>query len=555
MANQGNVFEENEAIADEFDPFEFADQLFTTIQSMRSDNSAMPNTFFEGPLDITGAVNGESKINAFLRIIGFPATRDEKELGQSSDRMQTFQGNVQNDPNFRTSGTSTECFSEDERDRLLSQDDTLNYFSPNLINPLSADSDVPGDLYNREFILDGEATQKKFINMLRNPLELNSSVDGVPNRRTSIFPLVVSADIPVFPLKKRLAPFFYNGDYILNRTRASRPFLEHVIYIRTKYYAGLESPLQASLISNIQSEVRSELGDVNPVDELLADLTKYKTIELQVIQKFIKALKIAAKQYLEVLDRAEKLKAHIDWIPVSKVEPSEKVGDDSSLSIDERDEKIKEADDIEEVSVKVIDKEISNIQAEINRIDQYLQLLPTESVKQRDEIRRIGEQVPLNNIVGDLFLSEFNFLTSFERKALVERLDEAKRKRGRYIQQYESVKSLIMYFSGEFVGLSIFDVICVLFALFTVENKYLIGLLNKDAQKRLVENDLFYAIQDYSQRPIQRPGRVDDIVADSSSVTPAEAVSEVQQKAFEYFDLASAFFQNFKTTENKQNKE
>lgn len=529
--NQENLKELIEAAAVDFDPDGFLEAIFNTLQNSRSDAALAPNQLFENATDITSASRSESSVNSFLRLLGFPATRNE-------------------------AGLNIVELSEDEVRSILSQGETLNYTK---VTELSFLTDIDGQdpaakILEREQTLSQKRSVADHFKMINFPLPLTVSLDGAGSRRPSLFPLVVSADVPVFPLRKRVAPAFFDGDFIRGNSRLSRPFIEHVIYMRTKNFSGAANPLRDALRANIEAEISNEpvgnsneTGDTqnssNPQQTLINNLENFSILQLQLVDKFVKALKASAEKYRRILRQSEELKKRVLYIPDNKPDFNEKAGQ-ANLS---NEQKLKLLSDIlneqqPNLSSRTIDAKLERLKEQKSFIENFVQLLPVESLNQSDKIRRLSDPFSINNIIGDVFVSEFSALTSFELFAVDLRINEAKQEQAKLIQDYEFVRSGIMLYTGEIIGLSIFDVICVLFALFTVDLASLVALLNSSSRQRLLETDIFYS----SQNPDSQSSlfkNIGQLVESADSISVGQAVGAVQKQVELHFRLADSFRQ------------
>lgn len=543
---QNDVEKDFEALSVSFDPSKFIDQIMITISNLRSDSGPMPGTLFDGANSIAPGKFGESRLNAFLRILGFPATRNQDSLSSQNDKLQNFRQQLASSPNVDQS--IIDLIVEAERERLLSQDHTLNYFDPSWFEKL-ADDKIDVELTKRESALSKPENTEKSVNMVRDPLSIRASISKTEakSRRPQLFPLVVNADIPVFPLNKRIAPIFYNGDFVLNKSRLSRPFLEHVIYIRVKVFSGQQTALHESLKKNIQAEVSS----LDEASSIINNLDNFNLISLQLTDKFIKVLKKSSQNYVKVKNQIKNIENKSDIILAPKQDPSEKSGE-IKLSKKEIQDILRgetssddsSSEDEEVITSKALDEKIERLFQEVNKLETFLSILPTQQIAKQDSARRIDEDIVINNISSDLFISEFTSLMFFELDALRNKLNEAKAERAKLIGHYENLKYSISQFTGESTGLSIFDIICTLFAIFTIDIKYLIGLLNDDAKNRLLSNDSFYAISERDDT-LETEKTINIIADGASSVTVGAAVLAIQEEIEKHFALAEAFMQQF----------
>jgi hypothetical protein len=183
-----------------------------------------------------------------------------------------------------------------------------------------------------------------------------------------------------------------------------------------------------------------------------------------------------------------------------------------------------------EVKIYALDNEIAKLKAEIARQNAVAFMLPTEQVKRREEIRRLEHGVSTSNITQDVLISQINNLLTYEIDDLNRRLQEKQHERDEKLTRIEQLKQLLMYYTGEFSGLSIFDVICIIYGLFAIDLEYLLGLLNEDAQKRLKEDEFF--------RP---PDSNIQTLFNAEPKTVSESLKALEDKIREAFKIAEAF--------------
>ena len=538
--NQDNIRQLIEAAAVEFEPSVFLDAILTTLQIAKSNAAFQTNVLFDTAIDVTSSSKGESNINTFLRLLGMPATRYEGKL----NLINVDKG---------------------ELPSLLSQGETLNYVKLSELSDLiGADGkDAAKKTVEREGALSKQRSIEDHFEMISNPLPLMVSIEGRGQRRPSLFPLIVSADVPVFPLKKRTAPAFFKGDFIRGDSRLSRPFLEHIIYMRTKNFSGAANPLKDALRANILAEINNlpndssnETGDAqnsgNPQGSLISNLQNFNLLELQLIDKFIKSLKSSAERYFSIEKENEALKKKLLYIPNNKDTQNEKAGQ-AKLSDTQIKTLLEEIgqEQSPNISSRTIYAKKQKIKEQRAIIESFTQLLPIESLNLSDQIRRLGDPFTTNNIINDVFVSEFSQLTSFELTAIDGKMRELEEEEAGLVQQYETVRSGIMFYTGEIIGLSIFDIICVLFALFTVELKYLVALLNESSKERLVNSDKFYSSETPNNGNVLFTS-ISEIVEDASQISVGQAVNKVQDQVKNHFNLAQSFYvQSDKGGENR----
>jgi hypothetical protein len=254
----------------DFDSTAFMRSVMQTIEVSRSNMTRIADTIVDSPAGQGTSGLAESRLNAFYRLIGLPAMRDENLLNDVSKTKL----NVDNK----------------RREKLLSQDNTLNYFSSSGANGTATNTSLASrEALNLRF---AKPSSVDFNEMVNNPLSIDESLKQSSTRRISIFPMVVDASVPVYPLDRRVAPLFHDGDYILNggRARLRRPLLQHIIYLRTKVFSGTQSGIEDKLRTNILNEIGEGIISEQAIKN-------YKFLELRIIQKLIETLKQSANNY------------------------------------------------------------------------------------------------------------------------------------------------------------------------------------------------------------------------------------------------------------------
>lgn len=494
-----------------FDPVSFANSIYKSIAPYRSKYGPQPFTFVESPASLgASSGNGENRINTFYRMLGLPATRDESFL---------------NDERFRDTCNSF-ITDEKKRNRVFSQDGTINYFynsSLKTVDDGAGPVNVVEELAVRNQLLTKEQTPEDFDKMMKEPIDFTDSIT-VSNRKASIFPLVVDASIPTYPLNKRVAPLFYDGDYVIgaSKTRLSRPFIENIIYIRTRVISGGgDTSLREDLVGKI-----TEATGGNETD-----LTDFTNVELVIQQRILQALKKLASEYKSTIDAAEKIKDQIAFSPAPTVNPEQRSGI---------------TDQVEQTTAQIeaasLDKQIATLKQDLVRQEAFRYVLPTEQVSRADRIRRQEEDVAINNFREDVLVPTFTDLITYKENQIRRQITKLNQKRVVEIKKAEKIKRDLMYYTGEFVGLSIFDIICILYGLFTVDLPSLIGLLNEGAQTALANNTFYTSgVTGQSSGTIIESTNSSTLINGEQPPNVSIALGNVQKKVLEAFIAANTF--------------
>lgn len=473
---------ENES--SKFDAVEFATQLYSVIDSYRSQISAKYNDLVIAAPTSPGGI-GETKINAFYRMIGLPAASDPEFVNNSS-KNQNFQS-------------------------IVSQDSTINYFQ-SLYGDAVKDKELFRKIKERNYKLTAAPDPKRFAEFMFTPTGMSEGLDG-SDKRTSIFPLIVDAAVPVFPLNRRIAPSFQhtiNGeDYIVmgSKTRLSRPLIDNIIYMRVKTInndAGIKA---------LESQLKSLAIDTGVPTAYSSSLT---FIDLTIRTKLLQILKGLAAKFDEARKGAQELSTKISFVMTHVENPAMRSAQSADIK--------------PEAKIYALDSEIASIKFEIANQNAIAFMLPTEQVKRREEFRRLEHSISTSNIAQDVLISQLNNLVTHEAVELNLKLQEKQHERNEKLTRAEGLKQQLMYYTGEFSGLSIFDVICVIYGLFAIEKADLLSLLSEDALNRLMEDEFF------------RPRDSDILkVFDAKRKTVSESLTALEEKVREAFRVIEGF--------------
>lgn len=517
----------NSTVGISFDVNDFMSGIIQTINSSRSDLFTNPSKIVENLANEQASEGVESRLNTFYRLLGLPATRDTAPLTGSTTKTQ------------------------------LSQYSTLNYIEAGSISivdngnadlnsvKLTADK-LAAKLVAREEFYRKAPPPSQMLKMIQEPLKITDSILGIPERKASIFPTIVDAATPVYPLQKRTAPAFYDGDFILSgakNIKLPRPFIENVIYIRTYVFAGGDtSNFQSSILNNLKTFVGASSDLTNDeLDKLLKDVGIstdgfFSRLEAELITKLVEALRSCAVEYKQVVSQANEFKSKVKFSPVSSDTPGIKLGNTTEI--------------LDKAVAGEIDKSISRISLELENVVKRLAMLPTNKIMEAETNFLADAGLTNLNITSDAFMSDFSSLITFERQSIEERLAAAKQGRQSAINEYNKILEKVQYFTGEGTGISVFEVLCVFLALFTIDIKYLVLLLNKDARDRLLASPYYSFQNNVSNTGVQKKPIFDtgenlsqiETALSVSALSVSSAIENFETRIKENFALADAFF-------------
>lgn len=503
MANNTSNGQNDDGLG--FDPIKFANNFYDALEPYRSQFSSQPQQIITSPTQYgQSSSQGEDRLNTFLRLCGFPATRDEDSLFKNKEATLT----------------------DKKKKSILSQDDTLNYISG--LTSVGG-INIKKALSDRETIKQRPVNGDAFNVLLSDPLDIDASIGDTRNRRMALFPLVVDAAVPIYPLERRMAPFFNNGDFLIggNRTRLSRPFIEQVIYIRAKVLSGFSDP---KTLDDLKQNILEVLPSSVFLDSVIGN-GNLGGVELTIIEKFIQSIKRLIIEYNKTVQIASRAIIEIKYTPIYTDNPEQQSGSSA---------------DISNIEGFVLDEKINDLEKTLREKEALAFILPTNFISRSDRIRRQDAELEIHNINPDIFVSNLTDLLMYETNSIRSNIEDAKNEKRRKVQVIEEVKRDLIYYTGEFGGLSIFDIISVLYALFTVDLKYVISLLNADAKSRFFKDPFFTS--NNTTDSIQIFKSAQDIFSGPIDTTPTveSSIIEIQKKVNEAFELGNLFLKDIK---------
>lgn len=504
----------------DFDVLGWIKGVMDTVDQSRSDTPGNQNIVVESSLDTTSGRQAESRLNCFYRLLGFPATRDSTNTSEAGSRA-------------------------------LNQNGTINYFHPNEL----FDDNVPGQFHSREATLQIPRTTENLIDMLKQPLQVSQLTDSPdPKRRINIFPMVADASVPVYPIAKRVAPLFYPGDYLLpgnKQNRLPRSFLETVIYIRTQQFSAETEKDSVVKLQALKDFLKTASDSVSQTDEQSATLlanfinqnnianNNFTKLETDIINKLIIAVRNASFNYNGVVVRTNRLSREVDFRPAPISNARGKSGSSDLLTVDS----------VSTEPASQIDRRIAQLNLDLNKATSLINTLPTTRIQEADTTYRITNSLNVNNVSPDLFVSEFTDLISYEKKSIQSQLDEATQLRAQKIQEFEVLRQSLMTYTGEGLGLAIFDVLCIFLALFTIDLENLIKLLNADAIQRLRDSK-FFSFQNGGNQGADntvifgansRANQIEQAI-NNPLLSTSQALKNLEEVVRNNFKLAQAFY-------------
>jgi len=515
----------------DFDVIAFAKQLMAEIDGIRS--------YTVGKSDSSGANNqvpNESRLNAFYRLIGFPMFVTLKAA--KGEKLSDALSNV----NHLTPGYVT-YYDKSEHPLItgkITVEDSEDVDGLTVLDEKGKKSNLKEELFNREatlILLDQfigtEDINKRMINAFYYPMSLTyfdkkstSVIDGASEnpkerlRYKKIIPFVTmagktSGEQPlwdIYPKSHTLSkPFVLNpkNQMIDSNTTLRRPFIESVIRIRM---VGAESTTttsdgkQKTLYDEIKTNLKKE-GVYLPDDGT--------TIEAYILNKMILSLKQLAKKWIEINNRQQKLitKKLIQFSPETSLSKTDPMGKRSFKN-----------PTLKSQAGTVDGQKMLKIKQAIDEREAIMSLLPTDDAQTTKTNGNVLVKNISNNALTSPFISILNSDLEFYKKQKAKLQKEI----NEVTQQADKLRYEMEMMTGEFLGLSICDIVCIIISLFAINKNYLIALLDPYVQSDMAQDSVFKTI-----------------LIGPTNITAGQALTELEKTLESVYDLLNKEIEAF----------
>jgi len=332
------------------------------------------------------------------------------------------------------------------------------------VHDISMTTDLKRNFVNRENAFNSPIDESIVNSFLdgENNLTIKDGIEfvsgqadvQVPKRtRGALLPMLVNGDVGIFPQSRRITgPFFSTKQVIVDNTRYERPTIELIVLLRLRGSGVQDDTLQQALNDEFAQSLGEGFVDTNGLNiltfEVIRGLLRTTLETKDVVRKTVQNL---GKIRIRIRSVFEDQRAN-----VPNEQPITKSSDlDGSL------EKLK-----------------TQQQTEQNRKNSLFTLLEyDDTISNGEQVTRNMKEAWLAHSILDVLTTDSQGIeislkeTDMQSKKL-EKLNKA---------QQRQMDSLL----GTFSGLSGLDVLVVIVSLFTMEEQFLLGLLNEDAFQRL----------------------------------------------------------------------
>lgn len=513
----------NSNTLNKFDVIGFAKKIIGEIDSVRSysnDTDSETQSGFKRP--------EESRVNAFMRLIGLPMfVSIEKDGDKSSGELA---GNRILNPGWyggKFSGYK------------IKNMDSISSLGLSLSSELSLRETL---LLTAENNIGSEQMNKDMKDALDNPISLVPSMtkpaqvkSQVYSRRVykKLFPLISSYRVVMPRMNETARPFVSAENRMLDfNTELKQPFLETIIRIRiiSMENAGStkENVKKDDFLNSIKSNVTpDEFADIKKKYSQI--LTSADVVDIFILNKLFTSLTQLANKWVQ-LKRSQEYLKKLNVYKISIKTTSSKVS-----PFGKRMDVTADAELMEQSETGLRLKELKS---KLSQEEALLSLLPTTDVSDSSNPKITSTKNTTPGTLVGPFADLINTDASQLRKE-IKSLEEGIKQN---VQQMESLRLELDMMTGEFSGISIPDVVSVIIALFMIDKQYLMALLDDDVKDNMKKDDtLSLAVDKY------------DIGGDSIEAA-AKAVGELQKAVEFVFDVLNKIIDsNYDRT--KRNKE
>lgn len=504
------------------DLIKFARQVLTEVENVRSYKLT-----FDSENRLTSQKPLESRVNAFFRLVGLPMFVAIEPLSKEKKTAKNKRGAEILSPGYQEGEQIplTLYRVRNSKDVMLSNPADIGKEGPVQQLPVNTLVDTQREqvLRARENSIGTETFNKAMVRAMYRvdvpQFHMRRDLTDIGYKYTKVLAPFVTSYVNVQPANRELAkPFVPDPkDYTIGENILRKPFLETVIRIRlgtsrganqvqTDYMAGLRTELDDISKQAFGSDDRAA---ADAIPQLLPK--EANVLESFIISQMMAAIGQIAQRWVLLQKQREKIlkAAEISLAPVTESAKQSMFGRQANTAI-----ALSITPDSELGRRKV------KLQQRVAVSEALIGLIPTEdAVGTKTSAQFVSTKNVMSNALTISFLSLLRQNLDLERSKLrdVERkIQEESRKANQLRLEIEAL-------TGEFSGLSVVDVMFTILALFLIDRKYLVALLDGDSFGLMLQDDTLFMA-----------------AAEAGNATTQDAVEEVAAKVKTLYDLLQA---------------
>lgn len=462
----------------EFDIIKFAKDILGEVNAIRSVSKITDEktkSQYQWPI--------ESRLNAFCRLIGLPMfvsiekkNKDNKQAtpGDLSGKRHLTPGyygkklanyNVQND-------TKTGVLVQNREEILKTREEK--------VGKGEMDDDMLKALKSAMPLTTTYPYPRPDISSILQESTIGKGTKFERKVYKNLFPLVTSY-LEVQPVKNEIArPFLQlmRNQMPDNSTVLPKPFIETVIRIRMISAVGALDVNALNKITetvrgfttNIGTEEYTELA--NEIESVINTKNKINVLEGLIISKLISSIEQIAKIWVVLQNTQEKYFTKSDFVISVKTDSSKF----STFG--------KRADTSPNLAINPKCKlglKLQNLKVQQTLEEAKLSLLPSEDSVYGTNSRTSQTKNTLKMSLVTPFINMLSYNLDKIKKEIQKTENDIKK----WLNGTEKLRVELEAMTGEFTGLSVPDVIAVIIALFIIDEKYLIALLDTEVKEEM----------------------------------------------------------------------
>jgi len=309
--------------------------------------------------------------------------------------------------------------------------------------------------------------------------------------------------VPIYPQAKRVAGAFKTDQNLtVSGNRYKRPLIETIISIRLKLSGAQNSQTQSNVNSDLAEEGELDFNNIGPS---IASILQSSTSNIS--EQIVKAIN-------DVTEAKKSLGNSVEIVPT--------IGNIAEQRPEVRDSSDPSKPGKLEIT-RILQQEKNNIKKAVLAVFEYDDTFaPDESNK-----RNLKDSV-LGSILLDVVVP-----TEENAEREVEEIEKQENKAtNNLIRAYRTLDLVF----GQFSGISGVDILIIISAMFKIDIKYLLGLLNDESKDRL------------------RQTGVGAGLAIDPNVTVKDSVTALEDMVATFYDIISSEVNQYKHVDKKSNQ-
>jgi len=294
---------------------------------------------------------------------------------------------------------------------------------------------------------------KSFMDYNKFNIDDGIEIDKVNAKRIrgSLNPMFVDGNILIYPQSNRVAGAFHAKDYLIDDVKYKRPLIELITLLRFRGKGVYDSEINKAVQKDFSSTIPSLLGSID-----------FNLITSQIVSNLLLSV-------LEIPDFVNKTTQEIN-----KTRTKTRKSFESLIANIPSEQPIESKSSLD----GSIDKLKSKQEEIIDRNHALISLL------EFDDTITGGEEITRNMKEALLSSSVLNMI-EIPTEDINKKISDTQDKEKKFLKILKNLQQKMDIVLGIYCGISGIDILLTITALFIIEEKYLLGLLNSETQDNL----------------------------------------------------------------------